>query len=258
MSSQLTQSGYKRKYVPTRATYRKKGMSWYPVPKKRSSLYRSLISPNKLYQFKRTCSWQPGYNSYYGFTSPSGGIVYGGALGFNWCLEGPKITGSASSTSVTMPSVGEFQALFDEYRIDAVHVKIFYTNNVSNTSAAIGTFQQIALPTGQFCTDFDDSVPPGSNTELLQRPETKTLQWNSNGPLQFTIKRPKAAYTVNTVTGIDSVAKAPGGWMNMASVDTNIYGWKIFLEQFGSSTSTLQDGYFMFYFTYDISCRGVK
>lgn len=256
MSSQSSQTG-KRKYVPTVAKFRKRGMQWKAVPKRRSSLYRSLLSGNAIYRFKRTCSWQPAYNAYYGFTTPSG-VPYGGALGFTWCLSGPVITGSAASTSVAMPNVSEFAALFDEYRIDAVHIKIFYTNNISNTSAAVGTFQQIALPTGQFCTDFDDSTPPASNTELLQRPETKLLQWNTNGPLQFTIKSPKAAYTVNTQSGTNSVAKAPGGWMDMAAQNINIYGWKVFLEQFGSSTNTLEQGYFQFYFTYDISCRGVR
>jgi len=225
---------------------------------RRSSLYKSLVSPNTIYRFRRTCTWQTGYNAYYGFTSPSGAIVYGGALGFNWQLAGPQITGSASSTSVALPNVSEFAALFDEYRIDAIHIKCFYTNNIANNAAVVGTLQQVALPTGQFCTDFDDSAPPSSATELLQRPETKLLQWNTNGPLLFTIKSPKASYAVAATAGTQTVAKAPGGWMDMSSTTTNIYGWKVFLEQFGSSTSTLQSGYFQFYFTYDLSMRGVR
>jgi len=153
--------------------------------------------------------------------------------------------------------VTEFSALFDEYRIDAVHIKAFYTNNVVNTSAAVGSYQQIALPTGQFCVDYDDANVSASNTELLQRPETKLRQWNTNGPLMFTIKNPRAAYTVNTSTGVNSVAKG-GGWLDMASTTINLYGFKIWLESFGSITAPLEQGYFQFYFTYDISMRGVR
>lgn len=257
MSSQSSQSGAKRKYVPTVAKYRKRGMQWKPVRPTPARLFRAVSTGKVIYRFQRTSSWQPAYNAYSGFTTPSGSTIYGNALACTFRLSGVELTGNVNSTSTTIPNVTEFSSLFDEYRIDAVHIKAFYTNNVANTSAAPGTFQQIALPTGQFCIDYDDANAPASNTELLQRPETKTRQWNTNGPLMFTIKNPRAAYTVNTSTGVNSVAKG-GGWMDMASINTNFYGFKIWLESFGSNVGTLEQGYFQFYFTYDLSMRGVR
>jgi len=137
-------------------------------------------------------------------------------------------------------------------------VKIFYTNNVANSSLAPTAFQQIALPTGQFCTDYDDGAAPTAQNELLQRPECRLLQWNTNGPLQFTIDKPTMEQTVNTQSGVNSVAPRHG-WCDMNATNTNLYGWKIFLESFGSNTSGgLQQGYFQFYFTYDMSFKGVR
>lgn len=220
---------------------------------------RIIRNPDAVYRFARTASLQLGYNGYSGFTTISGGVVYGNAMGFTWTLAGPQLVSNLASPGlVTMPNVSEFAALFDQYRIDNVHVKVFYTNNISNTTGAVSTFQQIALPTAQFCTDYDDGAAPTSSTELLQRPETKLLQWNTNGPLCFTIKKPTMEQTVNTQTGVNSVAPRHG-WCDMAATNTNLYGWKIFLESFGSNTAGgLQQGYFQFYFTYDLSFKGVR
>lgn len=225
----------------------------------RSTISRILKNPNYVYRFSRTATWQCGYNGYSGFTTVSGGVVYGQGIGFNWTLGGPIISGSASSPGLqVMPNVTEFTALFDQYRIDNVKIKVFYTNNISNATGAVSTFQQIALPTGQFCTDYDDSVPPSSQGELLQRPETKLLQFNTNGPLVFNVPKPEMAQTVNAQTGINSVA-AKNGWIDCGQTDVNNYGWKVWLEQFGSNTAGgLQQGYFQFYFTYDLSFKGVR
>jgi len=254
----------KRKYAspPSFVQKRRAVSSVIKVAKRRpgrSTISRIIRNPDAVYRFARTASLQLGYNGYSGFTSISGGLVYGNGMGFTWTLAGPQLVSNLASPGlVPMPNVSEFAALFDQYRIDNVHVKVFYTNNISNVTGAVSTFQQIALPTGQFCTDYDDGNAPTAQNELLQRPECKLLQWNTNGPLSFNISKPTMEQTVNTQSGVNSVAPRHG-WCDMAATNTNLYGWKIFLESFGSNTAGgLQQGYFQFYFTYDLSFKGVR
>lgn len=220
---------------------------------------RIIRNPNAVYRFARTATWQCGYNAFYGFSNISGGTNYGQGLGFIWTLSGIQINGSTTSYGlVPLPNVAEFSSLFDQYRIDNVHIKIFYTNNVANTTGAVATFQQIALPTCQFCTDYDDGQAPTTQGELLQRPETKLIQWNTNGPVQVSCPKPQMNASVNTLTGLNSVAPKHG-WCDMTATNTNLTGYKMWLESFGSNTAGgLQQGYFQFYFTYDLSFKGVR
>lgn len=224
----------------------------------RRRLYPVGINANTIYRFKRATAFTLGYNGYSGFTSPNGGTIYGNGLGMAFTLAGLLFAGNVTGSGVSnMPNITEFQALFDEYRIENVEIRIIYTNNVSNTSAALGTFQQVALPTMQSVFDEDDANPPTSGGDLLQMPASFYL-FGSNGPYVRNIK-PRPANALFTTTGIKAVSTGTSTqWMDTAVTDIQQYGWKAFLEPMGSNTGTLQQGYFNFYVTYTLAFKGFR
>jgi len=218
-------------------------------------VFKTLSSGNQIYKFKRTCTTTFGYNNYQGFTSISGTANYGQSLGMAFTLQGPQLTSNIVNPGlVSMPSPGEFTGLFDQYKITGVAIKIIYTNNVSNATAS-GWVNQ-ALPTCQFCPDYDDNIAVASNTELLQRPETKILQLGSNGPLNLYVKNPKLKIAVATTAGTSNLM-SQSGWVDCDNNTQSFFGYKWWLEPFGPSPG-LQQGYFQMYFTYYISCKGVR
>lgn len=223
----------------------------------KSKIYKSIIPANKVYKFKRTCTSIFGYNNYTGFTSPSGTSNYGQSLGMAFTLQGPQLTSNLINPGLQpMPSPGEFTALFDQYKITGVAVKIIYTNNIANGSAVPGTYIQTALPTSQICVDYDDNVAVASETELLQRPETKILQLGTNGPVNVYVKNPQLQIAVATTAGTSNL-KGQGGWVNADNNTASFMGLKWWLEFYGSPPGVNQ-GYFKIYYTYYISCRGVR
>lgn len=227
------------------------------VRRRRESLYLQPTS-NTVYRFKRTAALVLGYNNYNGFTSPNGSTVYGNGLGLYFTLAGFNFNGNVGAGGLTnMPNISEFQALFDEFRLDEVEIKLVYTNNISNTSAALGTFQNIALPTLQTYVDIDDANPPSTGGDLLQCP-VKIQQIGTNGPLTFKFS-PRTATTLFTTSGANSVATGPKGqWLDTAVTNAQYYGWKTWLEPMGSNIGTLQQGYFQFYVTYTLAFKGFR
>jgi len=150
---------------------------------RRTRISRSIVSnPLTIYKFKRTASVTLGYSANNGFCTLTG-TNYGQALGIAFTLTGPQLTSNVVNPGlVPMPNVSEFTGLFDMYKITGVGMKIIYTNNVANNTAAVGSYVNTALPVMQCCADMDDNVAPANNTELLQRPETIIKQLGSNGP----------------------------------------------------------------------------
>lgn len=212
----------------------------------------------RAHSFKRTTSFQLGVNSYQGFTTPSGASVYGNGLSFIYTLAGPIVTGSvAFATTVPMPNVSEFTSLFDQYKIKRIKVRMIWTNNVTNSSAAAGTLTGIANPIVQIATDLDDGVPPATNTSLMEREDTRFLAFDSTGPKSYSVT-PKYAMAAS-IGGASATLGAQGSnWINVSSDTVQWFGTKLWMEPQSSGATQLQTGYLWLYFTYEYEFRTVR
>lgn len=213
------------------------------------------ISPKmSTYKFTRTCAFQFGYNSYAGFTSPSGALVYGNGLGLKFQLSQMVLSGNFVTVTQALPNYTEFTALFDRWRITNVRLKFHYSSNVANGSAAPGTLTGVALPLIQIANDYDDAVPPASNTELLQRQNTKYWTLDSTGPKTHSVS-PRILLAAENSGAFTSVAVDRGSFIDCSTPNTDNVGVKLWCETQTSAATQLQLGYIWVYATYDLEFK---
>jgi len=226
------------------------------VPRRRS--YNLFGNVNQVFRCQRSTTWQCGYSAVSGFTNLTGSVVYGSGLGLSFKLSEVNGTGNLVNPGVlnAVPNYTEFTALFDYYRIKCVHIKMVYTNNVANTTSAVGTAQSIALPTIQAMFDYDDGNAPTTEGELLQRPGVRLVTQGTNGPLDFSVN-PKYANQILTDAGVQpaGIGKA-SDWLDGNFPGIPHFGYKMWLTPWPAAT--LQDGYFQFFFTYDLEFKGMR
>lgn len=213
---------------------------------------RALAS--RPYRFSRTCAFQFGYNSYAGFTSPSGALVYGNGMGLKFQLSQMVLAGNFVTVTQALPNYTEFTALFDRWRITNVRLKFHYSNNIANGSAAAGTLTGVALPMIQIANDYDDAVPPAANTELMQRQNTKYWTLDSTGPKTHSVV-PNILLAAENSGAFSSVAVSRGDFVDCSTPNTDFVGVKLWCETQTSAAAQLQLGYIWMYATFDLEFK---
>lgn len=231
----------------------------YPSRKKARGVLGYMFKADQIFRIQRTATWQCGYSPTNGFTSNTGSIIYGNGLGLAFCLSQIIGTGNLANPGVmnNVPNYTEFSALFDYYRIRGVHIKVIYTNNVANSSSAVGAVAQpIALPTLQCVEDLDDGIAPLTDGELLQRSGVKLLTLGTNGPIDLFVQ-PRYADTILTDAAAQPAAVGNRStWLDSNFPGVQHYGYKFHLTNWPATP--LQAGYFQFFFTYDLEFKGVR
>jgi len=227
-----------------------------PLRRRSFNLYGNV---NQIFRCQRTTTWQCGYSAVSGFTNLAGSVIYGSGLGLAFKLSEVNGTGNLVNPGVlnAVPNYTEFTALFDYYRIKGVHIKMIYTNNVANTTAAVGTASAIALPTVQGMYDLDDGNAPTTEGELLQRPGVRLETLGTNGPLNFYVKA-KYANQILTDAGVQPAGiGASSDWLDGNFPGIPHFGYKLWLTPWAAAPA-LQQGYFQFFFTYDLEFKGMR
>jgi len=240
----------------TRKPSRRGAAALVPIRRRSLGLYGNV---NQIFRCQRTATWQCGYSATNGFTNATGTVVYGTGLGLYFQLSGVLASGNLVNPGLlnNIPNYTEFTALFDYYRIRGVHIKLVYTNNVANTSAAVGAAAQaIALPTLQCAQDLDDANAPLTDGELLQRPGVKLLQMGTNGPLDLYVQPRYADQILTDAATQPAVVGSRASWLDSNFPGVQHYGYKMWLT--GWPATPLQDGYFQFFFTYDLEFKGMR
>lgn len=207
-----------------------------------------INSPRTIYSFKRTVCAGLKINTSIGFsTYPTAGVVAGGynsgvnstsyGVGIKFSLQGMSIIGTAAC-GYSMPSIGDFTGLFDQWRIKKVVLKICYTSNIASSSSPT-----ITLPIIQHCPDQDDANPPLLPNELLQRPEMKVVEYGAGGQnlvKYFTIY-PQAKLATDP-TGVTPTATAQRSMFfdcNESGVEN--FGFKMWLDSTRLSNTDIGD-----------------
>lgn len=216
--------------------------------------YVPRVLANTPHRFTRTCAAQFGVNSFQGFTSASGATIYGNGVGFDYSLSQVTISGNLNSFTVAIPNYAEFTSLFDQYRIVGVKERWVWTNNVTNASSAVGSLVGTCNPVVLTDSDRNDSAPPTSSTELMERDSTKYLSFDSNGPKKLFL-RPNVDIPIG-VGGTGAAIAAQGSpWISTAAVTAKYYGRKNWMMSASSAGTQLQTGYIWVFFTLEFEFR---
>lgn len=124
-----------------------------------------------------------------------------------------------------LPNVTEYQALFDQYKICGIKVKIIPKN--VNTGGAANTNQVTGFGQIVTCLDFDDNVTPTSKDQLLQYSNVKVTP---NGRMQtryFTPKMLSEVYRSSVATAYNVINCK---WLDMTYADVPTYGLKLWID----------------------------
>ena len=208
---------------------------------KAANPYQITPSAGRTVSFWRQATYSVPLNESIGFTV---GGISSFNLNFGFALGNVfGILGGTFAFLATVPSASELQALFDYYCINAVKIKIFFTNNYSNVNSP-----STALPIIHMCNDFDDINEVMSLPAMLQRVGCRTVQFDGNNVngINHYIKPKPAGVVVqtDTATGVQSSANAGipfyTTWLDIAQSNIVHNGLKLFYNSRGRTSNTEQ------------------
>jgi len=211
------------------------------------------FNPTQVYKFKRSSTAVIGFNTYTGFTSSNGAIVYGNGIAMQFSLLQTYLYGSTGQIlTLSLPNVAEFVALFDRFKIDRVRVRFVPSINVQSAfSTAIGTTPATGLPIIQTAVDYDDANAPTSAGDLLQRTDIKVLRFDREHVLDLAPRVALGALDSNAVVSGSAQARSP--WLDTADgQNTNHYGRKFWAEPLTAAPG-VQQGMVVIYVDYEMS-----
>lgn len=149
--------------------------------------------------------------------------------------------GGAFSITLPVTNSGEFQALFDTYKINNVRMKMFFTNNNSSVnSPATG------MPLIHIANDFDDAQEAMTINTILERAGVRTVQFdamNHDGLSHWVKPTPKQVVAqTDPATGVqtNSNSGVPFGsqWIDCAVSNIVHNGIKLVYNNQGRANNT--------------------
>lgn len=172
-------------------------------------------------------------------------ISYSPATGFFAAGNTVQIQFAASASNIniggvgvygpTLPNASEFSALFDQYRIDQVSLRLDWNSNTVATIDVASTPPLIYI-----CADYDDGSDATVNA-ILQYPGCRTHSFLTNGytPLVFNLR----PLPLKDVAGLGiSTGYSPDtsrSFIRTAEMTIPHYGVKFAADIFGGSSSSV-------------------
>lgn len=174
-------------------------------------LYRGVSSriPNMVHYFKRTA-----YFPNFLVSSMSGGTGTAGARADILRLQ-------------DVPNYTEFTALFDQYKILKVVVKLMPRGNVSEVSVS-GSTNQASFQNIYAVVDKDDSSTPSSVSQMLEYSKVKIRRSHQQLKLIFTPASLAETYNNGITSGYAMNMKPK--WLDCSYSGIQHYGYKTYLE----------------------------
>lgn len=156
-----------------------------------------------------------------------------------------------------LTNVAEYSALFDQYRINCVVVKIVWRSSTASVIES-SVNNSVGMPIMYHCLDFDDSTTPVSVAELRERGNCRMTYFS---PLKRTQTIKLYPRNLNTIfrTGVSN-AYALGrrkAWLDMTNTDVDHYGVKLAVEM-PQAGGTIVEGYFDIINTVYFQCKGQR
>lgn len=191
-----------------------------------------------------------------------GASINANALQFAFCLNQVNVYGGSNGTaaiaSYTFPDVQSYANLFEEYRIDAVTVSMYW--NINSLAIPVGD-QRYALPMCYFAKDYDDAVPVSLQT-LQSYSSCKAIQFgNSSGETggrQSISLVPKCSLMAfNSGGGSVAGSNRTHCWLDMDNQQIEHHGLKMCFDNF-TTGSAYDLGYINMVFKIKFSCRTTR
>lgn len=202
------------------------------------------MSNARTYSFWRSATLSTTITENLGFAATSYNLNFGFSLSQIWgYLSG------AYALSAAIPNAAEFQNLFDEYKINFVRVKMFFTNNQSSVNSP-----STGLPLIHMCNDFDDVTESLTLSNILEKSGVRHVQFdgnNGNGINHWV--KPVPIQYIQTTAGDGTTSSLAAGvpmgsqWINTAAPNTVHCGIKMVYNPQGR-TSAVDIGSITFVF----------
>jgi len=191
-------------------------------------IYKSLRGPTPsraVYTFERNVD----HDVYINLNSGINGI--GNGIGFSWSLDNLLVEyGNTSQTNVAIPGSAEFQALFDQWRIDRVDMKMYFS--ATNLGLSASTTHTFTCPVYRCVTDYDNQAV--DSTEVLEEyPQCRTFQIADGRVFKHTVYKPGANQSTQVDTGADVPStnkRSP--WCETSVPGVSHYGIKVKYDPF--------------------------
>ena len=214
----------------------------------RTSAARGII-PASLYikgvhKFKRTTTFNLTYTPSTGLSGSGNGI----ALSFSLNNIYYSINAGGLGTQAC-PDASQLSALFDQFRIDKVIVKVFFTDNSSSTASST-----TCLPIVTICNDYQNTKD-SSQASILANTTAYTKQigqpnaGGTGGIFHKCVPRCHLASSESTGFGAGtggSRPEKPWTWVDTAQGNTDHFGVKMYFDA-ASSGSATQEASVAFY-----------
>lgn len=147
-----------------------------------------------------------------------------------------------------LPGAGEFQNLFDQYRISGIKLQFSLNLDPAAQSASTAVY-----PRMYYVIDQDSNDPPGSSDDLRQYGHCRYALVQPNRTLNLFI-RPKPLtqiYDSNITTAYRTDRR---GWIDLANPNCPHYGFRYVIEQFNNGLGMNVQ----VHATYYISMKGTR
>lgn len=148
--------------------------------------------------------------------------------------------------------VGDFQSLYDNYRIDFIELKLFWSPtalvSLNPNNPGSSTFPLI-----YYHTDPDTITPPASIQVMKEFSNVRTRRLNPNRTLQIFIK-PSILNEIRSSTGVTSFIPKWRQIIDMADPDVQHLGLSIGIQHIPNSAQ----GTLMIEPIYHITCFGTR
>jgi hypothetical protein len=156
-------------------------------------------------------------------TSPGPSAIQGN-------IVAPQFYGSAITIS-SFAAYSNLLAVYDQYRIDKVEVRIVLRNNPG---------AGLALPRISYFPDFDDATPPPSLSAVYSHPRVQTHVFSEAHPeVKFTFEPRVALPAYNGGAFAGYVASSQPMFCDSNTSNTQHYGYKQSIENFIDTTQYL-------------------
>lgn len=260
-----------------------RGMAIVPRTLLRRS--RNVVTSNTVHQFVRMTSTSS-KNSLEAITSNFWGLDNTALTGFSYGGTTPLVYGNQISiyfdllsahidlysnagaliyqAEYGLPSVAEFVALYQEYRIDWVQIDVMYQNENAYKAGTGSIDSSSKTPVIYIVKDYNDG---GFTSMTTMQQEQDVQQWTPGmagygGGYTKTIKvKPRPQFIVANAAGtVGGTAGVPGlQWFDLDDSQTvPHYGVKMAANQFFPDTGVTFAGNIGFQFTYHLSFRNTR
>lgn len=230
-----------------RARSRSRTMSVTRIPRS--------VNIKGIHKFTRSIVANLGLNPFKGFVDGAGGTI-GAYMAFTYTMAGLRIRGSSLPTPYNqlypLPTVTDFQNLFDHYRIDKIEITMISTC----TDVGVQVTSGHQMPIIWCFNDQDDGVSPSQTGQFLERENHRIISFSDTNVKRHTCYPRTASNHYNGIALSGYGVGSKYAFMDMAYTDIEHYGTK-FAYQSPNNTADILTANCQFIVKFHYTMKGV-